>query len=149
VPHWLISDIVYTYGSKLEMASPKFREPGDFLVYLVFVCATIVVGIPIYPSRFPNIFFTPHIICPHSAILTAIAVPGDEEDYPCTSTGPSFAYQSKDQFAVLAWWEVPLRKLVSIPLLHSGGCGSLHLLNRHTRFFLRGLNIIKLSNEFE
>jgi hypothetical protein len=108
------------------MASPKFREPGDFLVYLVFVCATIVVGIPIYPSRFPNIFFTPHIICPHSAILTAIAVPGDEEDYPCTSTGPSFAYQSKDQFAVLAWWEVPLRKLVSIPLLHSGGCDSLH-----------------------
>ena len=89
---------MYTYGSKLEVASPKFSEPGDFLVYIVFVCATILVG-----SRFISLavsFFAPHIICPHSAIHPTIAVPGDEEDYPCTSTGPSFAINPKGQLAV-------------------------------------------------
>ena len=75
------------------------------------------------------LLFAPHIICPHSAILPTIAVPGDEEDYPCTSTGPSFAINPKGQIAVQAWWEVPLRKLVSIHQLHSGGCDSLHFID--------------------
>ncbi|TVY67402.1 Derlin-1 [Lachnellula suecica] len=33
---------LYTYGSKLETASPKFSQPGDFFTYILFVCATIV-----------------------------------------------------------------------------------------------------------
>ncbi|KAF8865841.1 hypothetical protein BDZ45DRAFT_735780 [Acephala macrosclerotiorum] len=33
---------LYTYGSKLETASPRFTEPGDFFVYIVFVCTTIL-----------------------------------------------------------------------------------------------------------
>jgi hypothetical protein len=36
---------VYTYGSKLETASPRFSQPGDFMTYLLFVCFTILVGI--------------------------------------------------------------------------------------------------------
>jgi Derlin-2/3 len=36
---------VYTHGSKLETASPRFSQPGDFLTYVLFVCATILVGI--------------------------------------------------------------------------------------------------------
>ncbi|KAH8598099.1 ER-associated proteolytic system protein-like protein Der1 [Bisporella sp. PMI_857] len=33
---------LYTYGSKLETASPRFTQPGDFFAYLLFVCFTIV-----------------------------------------------------------------------------------------------------------
>ncbi|ESZ90629.1 hypothetical protein SBOR_8987 [Sclerotinia borealis F-4128] len=33
---------LYTYGSKLETASPRFSQPGDFLTYVLFVCATIL-----------------------------------------------------------------------------------------------------------
>ena len=119
---------VYTYGSKLETASPRFSQPGDFMTYLLFVCFTILVGIFSPLVRF--ISLAPHIICPHSAIPPTTAVPGDEEDYPCTSAGPSFAINPKGQFAVQAWWEVPLRKLVSIHQLHSGGCDSLHFIDR-------------------
>ncbi|TVY49860.1 Derlin [Lachnellula occidentalis] len=35
---------LYTYGSKLEKASPKFSQPGDFLTYILFVC-TVIVGL--------------------------------------------------------------------------------------------------------
>ena len=89
--------IVYTYGSKLERSSPKFTQSGDFFTYIVFVCSVILVGAPFIVNFFP---VTPHIICPRSALLPTIAVPGDEEDCPCTSVGPSFAIQSKGQFAV-------------------------------------------------
>ncbi|KAH6684439.1 ER-associated proteolytic system protein-like protein Der1 [Halenospora varia] len=33
---------LYTYGAKLERASPKFTQPGEYFMYLVFVCATII-----------------------------------------------------------------------------------------------------------
>jgi len=33
---------LYTYGSKLETASPRFSRPGDFFMYLVFICGTIL-----------------------------------------------------------------------------------------------------------
>jgi hypothetical protein len=98
------------------------------MTYLLFVCFTILVGIVSPLVR--CISLAPHIICPHSAIPPTTAVPGDEEDYPCTSAGPSFAINPKGQFAVCAWWEVPLRKLVSIHQLHSGGCDSLHFIDR-------------------
>jgi Derlin-2/3 len=39
---------VYTYGSKLETASPRFSQPGDFMTYVLFVCFTILVGIFFY-----------------------------------------------------------------------------------------------------
>ncbi|KAI9049287.1 hypothetical protein LZ554_007133 [Drepanopeziza brunnea f. sp. 'monogermtubi'] len=33
---------LYTYGSKLETASPRFSGPGDFFTYILFVCFTIL-----------------------------------------------------------------------------------------------------------
>ncbi|KAK5013986.1 Der1-like family-domain-containing protein [Cryomyces antarcticus] len=33
---------LYTYGSSLETESARFIQPGDFFVYLVFVCSTIL-----------------------------------------------------------------------------------------------------------
>jgi hypothetical protein len=68
------------------------------MTYLLFVCFTILVGN--FPLSFASFSLAPHIICPHSAISPTIAVPGDEEDYPCTSAGPSFAINPKGQFAV-------------------------------------------------
>ncbi|TAQ86286.1 hypothetical protein B7494_g5395 [Chlorociboria aeruginascens] len=44
-------------------------------------------------------------LLPLYALFPTIAVPGDEEDYPYTSTGPSFAINPKGQFAVWAWWD--------------------------------------------
>ncbi|CAG8974977.1 hypothetical protein HYALB_00012100 [Hymenoscyphus albidus] len=31
---------LYTYSAKLETASPKFSQPGDFFTYILFVCFT-------------------------------------------------------------------------------------------------------------
>jgi len=36
---------LYTYGSKLETASPKFSQPGDFLTYVLFLLVSILVGL--------------------------------------------------------------------------------------------------------
>jgi len=33
---------LYTYGSKLELGSPRFTKPGDFFTYVVFLCVTIM-----------------------------------------------------------------------------------------------------------
>ena len=35
---------LFTYGSQLERGSPRFSEPGSFLVYLVFIMAGILVS---------------------------------------------------------------------------------------------------------
>jgi len=49
---------LYTYGSQLETASPKFSQPGDFFTYVIFVCLTIlglnilITGGVIYTSAF-------------------------------------------------------------------------------------------------
>jgi len=90
VLHFVDSDVVYTYGSKLETASPRFSQPGDFFTYIVFVCLTVLVGHTSPDISMLYVLGTSHI-CPHSAMLPTIAVPGDEEDYPCTSAGPTFA----------------------------------------------------------
>ncbi|KAI9746476.1 MAG: hypothetical protein M1818_000189 [Claussenomyces sp. TS43310] len=33
---------LYTYGSQLEVGSPRFTQPGDFLMYIIFCCTTII-----------------------------------------------------------------------------------------------------------
>jgi hypothetical protein len=137
---------VYTYGSKLETASPRFTQPGDFFTYIVFVCTVILVSL----STRASFFLAPN---PLHLILSALVglffpneVPGNEEDYPYTSAGPSFAINPKGQLAVWAWWEVPLRKLVSIHLLDSGGCDSLHLNSIKTSYCVLQLNCMNTSD---
>jgi hypothetical protein len=36
--------IVYVYGSKLEIASPRFSQRADFFTYICFVCFIILVS---------------------------------------------------------------------------------------------------------
>lgn len=35
---------LYTYGSALETGAPRFSGPGDFLVYIFFLCVVILVS---------------------------------------------------------------------------------------------------------
>ena len=39
---------LYTYGSALETTAVRFSGPGDFFVYLVFVCCVILVSWPFF-----------------------------------------------------------------------------------------------------
>ncbi|TRX88035.1 hypothetical protein FHL15_011090 [Xylaria flabelliformis] len=59
---------VYTYLSQIERNNAKFSKKEDLIWYLMFVGGVIICR-----------------------ISTAIAVPGTEEDYPCSLAGPSFA----------------------------------------------------------
>ncbi|THV48380.1 hypothetical protein BGAL_0252g00120 [Botrytis galanthina] len=61
---------LYTYGSKLETASPRFSQPGDFLTYVLFVCATIL-GL--------NVFITGGVIFT-SALVLAFAYTSTQDD---------------------------------------------------------------------
>lgn len=36
--------IVYVYGAKLEIASPRFTQRADFVTYILFVCGVILVS---------------------------------------------------------------------------------------------------------
>ena len=87
---------MYTYGTGLELNSPRFSGPGDFAVFVAFLWLAIMVSVLLtsatcYRCLFPalELSYTSDI-CPPSLIL-AEAVPGTEEDYPCTSYGSSFA----------------------------------------------------------
>jgi hypothetical protein len=35
---------VYTYGAKLEIASPRFSQRADFITYICFICFVILVS---------------------------------------------------------------------------------------------------------
>ncbi|KAL3423978.1 der1-like family protein [Phlyctema vagabunda] len=61
---------LYTHGSKLETASPRFSQPGDFFVYLVFVCVTIL-GLNVVITG--GVFFT-------SALVLALAYTSTQDD---------------------------------------------------------------------
>jgi len=37
---------LWTYGKALEVDSQRFSQPGDYFVFLVFVCAFIAVSLP-------------------------------------------------------------------------------------------------------
>ena len=87
---------LYQYGSALERESSRFAQPGDFLVYTMFVGSVIVVSVCLS-----------HIFALHSVDLwqqsitsdylrtwldsMAEVLPGTEGEYPCTSHCPSFA----------------------------------------------------------
>ncbi|KAM3072007.1 hypothetical protein ACMFMG_008473 [Clarireedia jacksonii] len=61
---------LYTYGSKLETASPRFSQPGDFLTYVLFVCATIL-GL--------NVLITGGVVFT-SALVLAFAYTSTQDD---------------------------------------------------------------------
>ncbi|KAJ5216506.1 uncharacterized protein N7498_002913 [Penicillium cinerascens] len=43
---------MYHYGSSLEIGSPRFSQPGDFFVYLIFVACTILVSAGLWLQSF-------------------------------------------------------------------------------------------------
>jgi hypothetical protein len=99
---------VYQYMTQLEMASTKFPRKADLLWYLLTVGTFIIVSFCLPQSPGPILVFpisclSLHLSC-RSAFdlhlnisarivltLSTIAVPGIEEDNPCTSACPSFA----------------------------------------------------------
>jgi hypothetical protein len=87
-------DSVYQYVSQLELGHPRFPRKEDLLWYFMFICTTILVGGPLRFLTRPSLFFiqAPQISARIVLELPTIAVPGIEEDCPCASAGPSFAY---------------------------------------------------------
>ena len=55
---------VFTYASQLETSASRFSNPGDFFVYLVFVCTIIVVSGKQTPS-------SPFPLRPRNLVLSA------------------------------------------------------------------------------
>lgn len=79
---------VFTYASGLELNSPRFTQPGDFFIYVVFIASVVWVSLPRVPFPLPISNFFPAPALEHLAYLPAQpflaeAVPGTEEDYPC------------------------------------------------------------------
>ncbi|KAH7386786.1 Der1-like family-domain-containing protein [Phaeosphaeria sp. MPI-PUGE-AT-0046c] len=109
----------YQYGSGLERESPRFTQPGDFFVYTAFCATVIVVSILLLLPSLPE------------------AVPGIEEEYPCTSPSSIIHIIQRDLCGVVSAVGLPLHSLrgLSIPL---GGCGSLHALIRWLQKALAG-----------
>lgn len=62
---------MYTYGSRLETASPRFSQPGDFFTYCLFVAGTIIVGLT-SPS-FRSLFLCPCPIHLHTARVVQLS----------------------------------------------------------------------------
>ena len=133
--------LVWQYAGDLETNSPRFTNPGDFFVYIVFVGSFIVVSrfrsSPSSTSAQPlyqlllDISMTLHRaletsqICPPSHHLAA-AVPGDEEDCPPMSCGSIIRNQSKTAlYAMGAWWERHRESLCDLHAVACGGFGSL------------------------
>ena len=83
---------MWTYGSGLELNSPRFTQPGDFFTYVAFVGLVILVS-DSYNNFVHHLSFmhnfTPRI-CPPSLTL-AEAVPKQRKITLMTRADPSFA----------------------------------------------------------
>ena len=81
---------LYTYGSQLETGAARFTQPGDFFVYLAFVCSIILVSldhIHYFPHSIPYHIHHLHTNTSSSArpaSKVAVTIPEYEEDYLCT-----------------------------------------------------------------
>jgi len=50
---------LYTYGSQLETEANRFTQPGDFFIYLLFVCLVILVSAHLSSLSFTFSFLHP------------------------------------------------------------------------------------------
>ena len=119
---------MYIYGSKLETASPRFSQPGDFFTYVLFVAATIIVGFDFRSCQVIPLFAPSHLHTARVVYLFTIAVLKDEEDYPCTSAGSVIRKKLKGLVRGVGMVGSSYEKTRVIHQLGSGGCGSLHFL---------------------
>jgi hypothetical protein len=81
----------YQYLKQLETANLKFPRKEDVLWYLITVGGFIIVGPSLFFSAPSRLKRQPRISARMVLSLPTNAVPGNEEDYPRMSTGPSFA----------------------------------------------------------
>ncbi|OAL73483.1 hypothetical protein A7D00_1510 [Trichophyton violaceum] len=89
---------LFQYASDIEVNSPRFSGPGDFVTYVIFVAIFILVSghsflasregykLGLYPIL--SSFFAKHLLNLPAQPLLAAAVPEFEGDYPCTSCIP-------------------------------------------------------------
>ena len=84
---------LYTYGSQLETGAARFTQPGDFFVYLVFVCTIILVSLAYHPLFLylprPRFITPAHITNTSSSARTAsqkvaATIPEYEGENLCT-----------------------------------------------------------------
>lgn len=142
---------LYQYGSSIERESPRFSQAGDFFVYTMFVGSVIAVStylqiIPQPPFAHARVHRTtqhhiastllsandlsvtkspPHI-CPPSLLFLAEAVPGTEEEYPCTSCGSVIRNHIKGLVWCVGMVGLSLEKALRMLSISQGGVGSLH-----------------------
>jgi hypothetical protein len=96
---------VWTYGTGLELNSPRFSQPGDFFTYVIFVALVILVSPLLWPYL---VNFVPIALPPLGAVsflihleylpaqsLLAEAVPEERKITPAAHTFTSFANLSK------------------------------------------------------
>jgi Derlin-2/3 len=135
----------YQYGSGLERESSRFTQPGDFFTYTAF-CASIIV-VSSYVS-FALCFATCGLhrlhVCnvhqfritskylPAQPTILAEAVPGIEEEYPCTSRSSVIRIIQKGLVWCCERGGIAIIDSfcgLTIPL---GGFGSLHTISLQT-----------------
>ena len=102
--------LVWTYGTGLELNSPRFSQPGDFFTYVVFVALVILVSLLLgcYVMALLAIAFlslTPissrsHLENLPAQSLLADAVPGKRKITSAAHTFASFANLSKRLYVV-------------------------------------------------
>lgn len=100
---------VFTYASNLEQTASRFSQPGDFFVYLVFVCTIIVVSSSLRSSYIAQTSY----YLPVQYTMT-VTVPGNEGDCPCTALRPSFAICQRAFCGVQAWWDTSFERTVGL-----------------------------------
>lgn len=112
-----MSLVVYLYSSSLETGSPRFSQPGDFFVYLIFVASMIVVSGSLDPEfrTESGVFFRSSSTFPcHLAYLPAQpflaeAVPGSEEDCPHISCSAAYSQSFNGAVCGVGMVGIPLR----------------------------------------
>lgn len=116
---------VYNYGSKLETASPKFSQPGDFLTYILFVAVTILVGNFLFISflSFLRTSYTARVV-QRTKLLRFLKL---------RKIAPALLLVRHSQNNIGSGRGVGMvgssfEKTRAIPLLRSGGCDSLHFV---------------------
>ncbi|EFE37433.1 hypothetical protein TRV_07914 [Trichophyton verrucosum HKI 0517] len=89
---------LFQYASDIEVNSPRFSGPGDFVTYVIFVAIFILVSghsflalregykHGLYPVL--SSLFAKHLLNLPAQPILAAAVPEFEGDYPCTSCIP-------------------------------------------------------------
>jgi hypothetical protein len=101
---------VWTYGTGLELNSPRFTQPGDFFAYVVFVMLFILVStlfrlprITLAAVAFPlfsSVSSITHLEYLPAQSLLAEAVPEERKITPAAHAFTSFANLSKCLCAV-------------------------------------------------